>query len=263
MTRRGWVAVAVAVLVNAGIVVGVLVAPGSEGAVRHASTRHHASVVTTSSSTEDTTPIPAPPPAAVPVDLGAGPLAPVVSRVQTTDPVIFLGIDDGLVRDPRVLALLEHVHIPFMMFLTQVPAHQGAAYWQQAIAAGGTVEAHTIDHPDLTRLGPEQQRHEICGTLDDFQRLFGRRPTLFRPPFGKYNASVRAIARSCGFKAVVMWMGATNDERLDVVGNKLQAGDILLMHWRTDLYENLKLVLAQARARGLTVGRLEDYLSPG
>jgi peptidoglycan/xylan/chitin deacetylase (PgdA/CDA1 family) len=204
--------------------------------------------------------LPAPP--ATPLELpgAGGPLAPVVSRLPITDNVIFLGIDDGLVRDPQVLDLLKRAKVPFTMFLVQSAADAGEAFWQQAQRDGGTVEAHTITHPDLTKVSETRRHDEICGTLDDFQARFGRRPTLFRPPYGSYNDAVRADAASCGFKALIMWKGSTNDGRFDLQeGPFLHPGDIILLHWRTDLYQNLLKVFDTVRAQGFSIGRLEDY----
>jgi hypothetical protein len=70
-----------------------------------------------------------------------------------------------------------------------------------------------------------------------------------------------ADAASCGFKAVIMWKGSTNDGRLDLQeGPELHPGDIILMHWRTDLYQNLLKVFDTVRTQGYSIGRLEDYL---
>ena len=81
-------------------------------------------------------------------------------------------------------------------------------------------------------------QNEVCGTLDDYQTLFGRRPTLFRPPYGSTNANVQAVAASCGFKAIVLWKGSTNDGRFDLQdGTQLTPGDVVLMHFRTDLVD--------------------------
>jgi hypothetical protein len=106
-------------------------------------------------------------PVPTPVPLPATSLAPVFSRIPTPNKVIFLGIDDGIVRDPAVLDLLKQADIPFTMFLVQAQAHTGADYWKQAQALGGIVEAHTITHPDLTKVSTSQMQHEICGTLSD------------------------------------------------------------------------------------------------
>jgi peptidoglycan/xylan/chitin deacetylase (PgdA/CDA1 family) len=202
-----------------------------------------------------------PPP--TPVDLPATSSAPAYSRIPTTNKVIFLGIDDGIVRDPAVSDLLKQANIPFTMFLVQGEAEAGADYFRQLQQYGGVVEAHTINHPDLTKVSAGQLQTEVCGTLDDFQSLFGRRPTLFRPPYGSYNANVQAVAASCGFKAVVLWEGSTNDGRFDLQdGTQLMPGDIVLMHFRTDLLENLQKVFDVCKQQGFAIASLEDYL-PG
>ena len=125
------------------------------------------------------------------------------------------------------------------------------------------VESHTITHPDLTKVSATQLQTEVCGTLDDYQTTFGRRPTLFRAPYGSYNDNVRAVAASCGFKALIQWEGSTNDGRLDLQdGTQLEPGDIILMHWRTDLLTNLQKVFETCREQGYAIASLEDYL-PG
>jgi peptidoglycan/xylan/chitin deacetylase (PgdA/CDA1 family) len=200
-----------------------------------------------------------PPP--TPVSLPPTNAAPVYSRIPTTNKVIFLGIDDGLVRDPAVADLLKQANIPFTMFLVKGEADAGADYFRQLQEYGGVVESHTITHPDLTTLSYGNVQNEVCGTLDDYQNLFGRRPTLFRPPYGNTNANVQAVAASCGFKAVVLWKGSTNDGRLDLQdGTQLTPGDVILMHFRTDLAGNLQKVFETCREQGFAIASLEDYL---
>jgi hypothetical protein len=65
-----------------------------------------------------------PAPAARRVPLPSEPLAPVFSRLPISDKVVFLGIDDGNVRDPRALDYLAQAHLPFTIFLTMGPARQ-------------------------------------------------------------------------------------------------------------------------------------------
>ena len=200
-------------------------------------------------------------PTPTPVSLPPTNSAPVFSRIPTTNKVIFLGIDDGTVRDPAVADLLKQANIPFTMFLVKGEADAGADYFRQLQQYGGVVESHTITHPDLTTLSYGNIQNEVCGTLDDYQTLFGRRPTLFRPPYGNTNANVQAVAASCGFKAVVLWKGSTNDGRLDLQdGTQLTPGDVILMHFRTDLAGNLQKVFETCREQGFAIASLEDYL---
>lgn len=189
---------------------------------------------------------------------------PAIDRVPTTDKVIFLGIDDGLVRDPAVITLLRQERVPLTLFLVRQPAIDGRAFFQEMQSVGATVQAHTITHPQLKKLGYSDQHHQICDDLTELGTLFGTRPTLFRPPYGEWNETTRSVVGQCNLHALILWRGATNDGRLDLIGGPdFHPGDILLMHFRTDLLQNLKLVFARARAQGYRIGRLEDYLGVG
>jgi peptidoglycan/xylan/chitin deacetylase (PgdA/CDA1 family) len=55
------------------------------------------------------------------------------------------------------------------------------------LAAGDLVEigAHTLSHPVLSSLSPEQQQHEIGGSKKRLEELIGRTVTSFAYPYGK------------------------------------------------------------------------------
>jgi peptidoglycan/xylan/chitin deacetylase (PgdA/CDA1 family) len=205
----------------------------------------------------------APPPTVVPELTSENGLAPQIRRVDTTDRVIFITIDDGQVRDPAVLDYMVGLGLPFTSFLTEPMAEADPEFWKGTQSAWGIIETHTINHPDLRKAGESTQEREICAPADTFEELFGRRPTLFRPPYGNSSDSVRRIAADCGYDAVVLWTGSTNNGKLTMQDVELEPGDIILMHYRDTLRADLDDVLARARAEGFTIGRLQDYLSPG
>ena len=232
-----------------------------------ATTRALPSTTSTSTTTSTTTlphlqpgPLAQPAPA-TPVTLSR--TTPALDQVPTTDKVIFLGIDDGTVRDPAVLDLLRQERVPLTLFLVRQPALDGRTFFNEMQTLGATIQAHTIAHPQLKKLGYSDQRHQICDELNDLTNWYGNRPTLFRPPYGEWNETTRSIVNECKLHALILWRGATNDGRLDMIGGSFHPGDILLMHFRTDLLQNLKLVFARARAEGYRIGRIEDYLGVG
>lgn len=197
------------------------------------------------------------------VPIAAGSVAPVFTKITTDDPVVFLTIDDGLIRDPAVVRFLEKRRIPVTLFLVTDPAEQGKDYFQRIVDLGATVQDHTIHHEEMPKLTPFAQHTEICKAADELGLLFGRRPWLFRPPGGKYDAETTGEARACGMRAIVLWSGSTNDGRLDLQHpGGLQSGDIILMHFRDDLRKNLEVVWAAMQKAGLEPGRLEEYLTP-
>jgi peptidoglycan/xylan/chitin deacetylase (PgdA/CDA1 family) len=266
MTRRGWIAIAIAIVVNM-TVVSIAVALDSRGgptadAVATAPVDPSLSTTTTTTTRPDPLALPPPP---IPM-VGAVPTTssgtPLVSRVPTTDRVVFVTIDDGLVQDPAVVETVRRMRIPVTMFLVRDFARQGQAYFRQLVDLGGLVEAHTANHSNLTTLSANGQSAEICGPLDALEGMFGRRPVLFRPPGGAYNATTQSIAASCGYRYVVNWTAAANDGRIDWQSHTMQAGDIILFHFRTDLVQNLELLASLCKQQGFTVARLEDYLVP-
>jgi peptidoglycan/xylan/chitin deacetylase (PgdA/CDA1 family) len=254
-------------LCTAGLTaVAIGVARGQD--LERAAPRLHAAPVSISDSTLTTTVAPttttsgASKPTPVPIDMST-PTAPVFSRIPTTDPVVFLTIDDGIVQDPAVLDYIRAQKIPVTMFPIPAYVEQNEPYFQAIHATGATVQDHTVHHNDLRSLSPANQKAEICGPLDEYQQKFGVRPWIFRPPYGAMNANVPYAARSCGIRAIVLWKAATNDGRVDTQGGPLQAGDVVLMHFRTDLRQNLEVVLNQIHALGLRPAYLSDYLTPG
>jgi len=256
--------VAALIVVGAAVLVTIRMASsdGTDGASdRTPATASTAPMTapTTTSTTEPPNDLLAPAPTVLPALDQAG-MAPSVRRVDTTDRVIFITIDDGQIRDPSYLEHFERLGVPFSSFLTQPMAKADPEFWKATLARGGSIQTHTISHPNLRAVGPAAARREICDPADTFTELFGTRPTLFRPPYGNSNDAVRSIAQQCGYRAVVLWTGSTNNGKLTMQDVHLQPGDIILMHYRDTLNADLDDVVARARAEGYRIGRLEDYL---
>ena len=193
--------------------------------------------------------------------LPAAGAVPVISRVATTGPVVFLTIDDGTIRDPRIPALLAQFDVPATLFLNEGPFRADPDYFQRVIASGGSINSHTRSHKLLTKLSASAQRAEICGMKDVIGQNTSVAGHLFRAPFGVHNAATQTAAGSCGINAVLFWRVALNEGRVQYQqGNQLQPGDIVLAHFRADLYDNIRALLWQTRLQGLTIAPIEDYL---
>jgi peptidoglycan/xylan/chitin deacetylase (PgdA/CDA1 family) len=191
----------------------------------------------------------------------SAPLAPVLLRIQTAQPVVFLGIDDGWVQSPEALHWLTTQKLPFTLFLTDDAIKGNYAYFKQLQAAGMTIQDHTIAHPQLSKLTDEQQKAEICGGADKMEGAFGKRPTLFRPPYGDYNAATRRIVSECGMKAVILWHAKVNGGSMQFQGvDRLMNGDIVLMHFRPEFMKDMSAFMAEADKQKLTVSKLEDWV---
>jgi peptidoglycan/xylan/chitin deacetylase (PgdA/CDA1 family) len=214
------------------------------------------------------------PPASAPRPSRASParpagrgLPPVVHRVRTRDKVVFLTYDDGAEKDPRFVDMIRELRLPVSMFLTDSVVGPGYGHFARLQTVGATIQNHTLDHPALRGLPYAGQRAEICGQQDKLHSRFGRRPHLFRPPYGTYDTTTLRAAADCGISAVVLWRASmTGSGSLTYLhgDHRLHPGDILAV----DPDENTGLTLRDRTARllrrvqraGLTVGRLEDYV---
>ncbi|MFI8073081.1 polysaccharide deacetylase family protein [Streptomyces sp. NPDC086033] len=201
-------------------------------------------------------PLQAPPRVAARPSVRRGGLPPVVRRVRTSDKVVFLTYDDGAERDSRFVDMVRELRLPVTMFLTDSVVGPGYGHFARLQSVGASIQNHTLDHPALRGLPYPGQRAEICGQQEKVRSRFGIRPRLFRPPYGTYDRMTLRAAADCGLSAVVLWSVSAEGGAPE---RPLRAGDIVSVASGEATGPTLRL-LREIQRRGLTVGRLEDYL---
>jgi peptidoglycan/xylan/chitin deacetylase (PgdA/CDA1 family) len=203
-----------------------------------------------------------PRPPAKPITVPPGPSAAWLSRIPTSQPVAFLTIDDGWTKVPQAVQLVQAAHVPVTLFLTINAIRSDPGYFKKLQAAGAVIEAHTITHTDLRGMSYDFQRREVCGSTDQLAGLYGRRPVLFRPPFGAEDATTLRAVHDCGLKAAFFWKETVNTGIVRYQeGHRVQPGDIILMHFRPAFVADFLAALKAIHAAGLTPGLLEDYIT--
>ncbi|MFB7261273.1 polysaccharide deacetylase family protein [Streptomyces nojiriensis] len=101
---------------------------------------------------------------------------------------------------------------------------------------------------------------EVCGAGEQLQAVFGRTPKLLRPPYGAVNDDVRLAAKACGVKALITWTHDFTTWGGTPPAPRLQAGDIVLLHFTPTLAADLQRALDAARAAGLKPAALMPHL---
>jgi peptidoglycan/xylan/chitin deacetylase (PgdA/CDA1 family)/uncharacterized caspase-like protein len=74
---------------------------------------------------------------------------------------------------------------------------------KRILEAGHLLANHSYSHPDLTKLSPADQSREINNTVLLLEKVIGAKPTLFRPPYGAKNSTVRKEVESLGLKSIL------------------------------------------------------------
>ncbi|MFI6410497.1 polysaccharide deacetylase family protein [Streptomyces sp. NPDC050585] len=195
-------------------------------------------------------------------------LPPVFTTVPTKDRVVFLTIDDGSDKDPELLRMMSELDIPYSAFLSDYLVKEDYGYFKRMQGLGVALHNHTLTHPYMPALSYEEQKREICGQQDVIERQYGKRPTLFRPPYGNYDADTLRAARDCGIKAVPLWSAEAFPDRMEwrEWDRDLHPGDIVLTHfrgrgeWKGSMADMIRRAMDTITARGYAVARLEDYV---
>ncbi|MFF8317277.1 polysaccharide deacetylase family protein [Streptomyces bobili] len=195
-------------------------------------------------------------------------LPPVFTTVPTKDKVVFLTIDDGAEKDPAFLRMMRELKIPYTAFLSDYLVKEDYGYFKKMQDAGVALNNHTLHHPYLPDLSYSRQKREICGMQDVIEKQYGKRPELFRPPFGNYNRDTLRAAKSCGVKYAPLWSEEVFADHWDYRewDRDLHPGDIVLSHFRGDsdwkgtMPDMIRRFMNMVTQKGYAVARLEDYL---
>lgn len=164
----------------------------------------------------------------------------IAGNVDPTKPMVALTFDDGPSGvTSRILDSLEAngARATFYMVGNRMNSYQSTIQRMQAL--GCELGSHTWNHAYLTRLSAEG----IHGNLNQFdstlQAITGTRSATMRPPGGFVNGAVQSALASYGQPAIMWsidtldWKTRNAQSTINSVLNKVQDGDIILMH---DLY---------------------------
>jgi peptidoglycan/xylan/chitin deacetylase (PgdA/CDA1 family) len=184
---------------------------------------------------------------------------------------IALTFDDGPgPYTPEVFAVLERFHVHATFFTIGKMERYFSASTIRELHDGDVIGDHTQSHPMLAFLSAHDQREELFEPLVRIELLGGDRPTLFRPPYGSYNATTMRELRALHL-LMVLWSADTEDYLqpgvATIVARALagaQPGAILLMHDgggnRSQTVAALPQIITELRARGYRLVTVPELL---
>lgn len=172
-------------------------------------------------------------------DIGSGVYVKALCRARTTRRAVALTFDDGPHPDftPRVLDVLKRHGVQAVFFVVGERAGAHPEIVKRIVDEGHLVGNHTYSHSGNFPLMGRAQMEDETGRCDAaIERITGRRPTLFRPPFGVTNPT---LARALGGRYTVAgWDIRSLDtiarrprERVfERVRRRVRPGSVVLLH---------------------------------
>lgn len=129
------------------------------------------------------------------------------------------------------------------------------------VNSGDVVGDHTETHPMMAQLSAHEQYEQLFEQMAQVEVVGAKRPRLFRPPYGSFNATTFKQLHHLRL-LMVLWSVDTNDYTLPGVSAIVQTalagakpGAIILMHDgggnRSETIAALPAIVAGLRRRGL------------
>lgn len=190
---------------------------------------------------------------------------------------VALTFDDGPDPDstPSFLKTLDERGIRATFFMLGCMVEKAPTLAAEIAAAGHDVGVHGFDHRYLTLRGPRATRSDLTRATELIGEATGRRPTLFRPPYGVLSGAALLTARELGLTPVLWrswgreWTaGSTPESVFQTLVTGLDGGVTVLLHdsactsptgtWQAGLAA-VPLLLDECARRGLRVGPLAEH----
>src|SRR6266568_5867702 len=84
--------------------------------------------------------------------------APVISRLETKNPVVFLTIDDGAIKQQSEIDMVKDKHVKASLFLANLFIQDNSDFFKGFLPLGSLIEDHSITHSDFSRLSYASQK---------------------------------------------------------------------------------------------------------
>ena len=173
----------------------------------------------------------------------------------------------------RLISVLGRANVPATFFVVGSCLEQRPELARSLREHGHELGGHTMTHRNLCRLSEREIGAELSRTRELMRSQCGSESLLFRPPGGRYDEKVLAVARKLGLSLVLWTVFPRDHEENDpemIVQRVLEQADdggIILLHsGRQPTIEALPRIITALRQRGyrfVTVSELMKGSVPG
>lgn len=201
---------------------------------------------------------------------------PVVTGVQTDEPVVGLSFDDG--PDPRwtptVLSALAGAGARATFFVTGEHVRAHPELLRDVVAAGHEIANHTDSHPHIQDLSVAEVRAEVQRAAAAIAEAGAPAAPWFRPPRGRYDDGVLVAVTEEGLQTVgwtvclERWLRRGPALGVEEAVARVRPGAIVLAHDggipdRSATVAALPAFLARLSEKGFRVVTVGEVLASG
>lgn len=192
-----------------------------------------------------------------------------IYSVETSEKKIAISFDAawGNEYTNDILDTLDKYKVKSTFFLVGFWADKYPEDVKEIAKRGHDVGNHSTTHPNMPQLSPEKMAEELNTTGQKIEELIGKKPTLFRPPFGDYNDNLIRTCRENGYY-VIQWDVDSLDWKelgvqpvVDRVTRNVRNGSIVLFHNNAKyIKEYLPLVIERLQESGYEIVPISELI---
>ena len=136
------------------------------------------------------------------------PIELILSDTYCHDLAVAFTFDDGNISDYEIVfPILQSFQFTAAFFpVTDMISSQGKITWprlSELAANNFTIGSHGISHTALTKLSPEQKKHEIRNSKLLLEKKLNCRIKYFSAPFGLYDKETIRMALEAGYSSIL------------------------------------------------------------
>lgn len=161
-----------------------------------------------------------------------------IHSVETEEKVLSISFDaawgDG--QTGELLEILDRCRIKTTFFVSGDWAERYPQSVKALSEAGHEICNHSNTHPHMSELSREQMEKELSDCNDKIEAITGKKPALFRPPYGDYSNDVIEVVNSLNMHCVqwdidsLDWQRPSAQEMKERVLSGIRPGSIILFH---------------------------------
>lgn len=195
-----------------------------------------------------------------------------LSARSDSNKYIALTFDDGPHKKytEEILDILDTYNVKATFFVVGVCAEKYPEIIAREIASGHEIGNHTYSHAHLRNIRPS----DLTGEIEKAERLLfennGYSTTLFRPPEGICNDTVRAVAKDMNYSLVLWtvdtkdWVPVSCESIVNTVIKNTDGGEIILMHdyvvGKSNTPDALRILIPKLLEEGYTFVTVSELL---
>lgn len=199
-------------------------------------------------------------------DLPSGPIYKGNSNKKQVSFMINVAWGEEYIND--ILKILEDNEVTTTFFIDGTWAKKNGEHLSSIINKNHEIANHSLNHKDFTKISKKDAYNDILETNTILSSSYKGNIKFFTPPSGAFNDNTINALNDLDMQLVMFSVDTIDWQKPSVetikkrVGNKVEAGSIILMHPTLNTKDALTDIILDIRQKGLDITTISSLLSP-